>query len=430
MSPSSSPGLLSADYCADLPMPRECLLWGIPWPLLVLCGIFWSLGLVSSLLFDLTYGIFRRMYFQFILKKKKGTAARKLRAERWEYARQKLRLSSSYLVRLLLAWLGFLCLRESKTTRTDAGIAMAYDVISVIIYLILLPTLLYWIGCLFSVLVYVTKEAALEGTVPAKDDRTPEQEADFRQKQMVALAYEEGLYIAQYISFLLVLLLVLFLLGGNVSSYLQETTVIGVLLVLAIHPWLKNLASGIMIFQDRRYVFGQIIQVPGSAAKGVVEEIRLSTTAVRFLDGSLCYIPNVLLSERAFVNFKKEYQRSIVIKARLRHDAPASDVRSALSQLEHRLRDARFLDVNSELSAPELFAAKLSPLPSIELSFVGLEAPGRLCVRARTLGLTMQHHHAVASEMRIAVIGCLEECDVRFYNNDGNNLDESFDSRL
>ena len=62
---------------------------------------------------------------------------------------------------------------------------------------------------------------------------------------------------------------------------------------------MRNLIAGVQIFQDKRLTFGQVIQVPGTKRRGVVEDIRLRKTVIRLENGNLCHIPNVLLAERS-----------------------------------------------------------------------------------------------------------------------------------
>lgn len=100
--------------------------------------------------------------------------------------------------------------------------------------------------------------------------------------------------------FLIGILLILANLGYNISALLAGLGVGGLAFALAAQDILKNFFAGVALIIDGTFKKGDRIRFEGNVA--FVNEVKLRTTKLRTLDGTITTVPNSMLSENMVEN--------------------------------------------------------------------------------------------------------------------------------
>jgi small-conductance mechanosensitive channel len=122
--------------------------------------------------------------------------------------------------------------------------------------------------------------------------------------QTAALAVKGVIWLAAF-------LVVLKLLGFNVTSMLAGLGIGGIAIALAAQAVLGDLFAAVAIYIDKPFVVGDSIKVADFS--GTVERIGLKTTRVRSTGGELLVYPNSALTSARIQNFQRMEERRIVI---------------------------------------------------------------------------------------------------------------------
>lgn len=104
------------------------------------------------------------------------------------------------------------------------------------------------------------------------------------------------------------LLIVLGVWGVPIAPIIASLSVIGVAVGFGAQSFVKDLIAGLFVLLEDQYAIGDVVELAG--ASGTVEEIRLRTTVLRGLDGSVYHIPNGEV--RVAKNLTHEYSRLVV----------------------------------------------------------------------------------------------------------------------
>ena len=94
------------------------------------------------------------------------------------------------------------------------------------------------------------------------------------------------------------------------GQLLPDLVLFGVALALGAQDTFKNLISGILILAERRFVIGDVVEVPGYAL-GTVEHIGFRSTLIKQFDTATISIPNYVFSDTSIINFSKRKYRRI-----------------------------------------------------------------------------------------------------------------------
>lgn len=135
-----------------------------------------------------------------------------------------------------------------------------------------------------------------------------------RQTQMI------GLKLINYISYLILILIVLAELGISVTALLGAAGILGIALGVASQKSLGNLISGLFIITEKSFEIGDVISVGDKT--GVVHSIEILSVMLKTFDNLLIRIPNETLISTDITNITRFPVRrmDIIISVAYRSD--------------------------------------------------------------------------------------------------------------
>lgn len=107
--------------------------------------------------------------------------------------------------------------------------------------------------------------------------------------------------VIKYFIYLICFIVILEILGINVTGLMISLGVVGLIIGLAGRDVLSNFISGIFILSDKTIKIGEIIEVED--IKGKVEKLGFRTTTLITSDHSIVTIPNSVLSSNPYINY-------------------------------------------------------------------------------------------------------------------------------
>jgi len=129
-----------------------------------------------------------------------------------------------------------------------------------------------------------------------------------------------------------------------ITSILTGIGIGGLALGLAAQDTIKNFFGSILIFADKPFNVGELIDLDGKA--GVVEEVGVRTTKVRTLDGHLLTAPNGNLANSTIHNISRRPFIRRVFSVTVTYDTPPEKVQRAIDILKELLADHEGMDEN------------------------------------------------------------------------------------
>ncbi|MEN8233576.1 MAG: mechanosensitive ion channel family protein [Actinomycetota bacterium] len=96
--------------------------------------------------------------------------------------------------------------------------------------------------------------------------------------------------IVALVVFVIAFLMVLALLGVPIAPIVASLSVVGIAIGFGAQDLIKDMIAGFFVLLEDQYAVGDVVELSG--ASGTVEELRLRTTVLRGLDGSVYHIPN------------------------------------------------------------------------------------------------------------------------------------------
>ena len=162
---------------------------------------------------------------------------------------------------------------------------------------------------------------------------TQSRESAMRNDPETATGLAAMSFIARFVLWSLLLLLLLDNLGFNVSTLLAGLGVGGIAVGLALQNILGDLFSSLSIVLDKPFQIGHFVVIDGFS--GTVENIGLKTTRIRSLGGELLVFSNTDLTKARLRNYRHMQERRIVFAFTLRYGTPADVV----EQVPGKVRD-------------------------------------------------------------------------------------------
>ena len=290
-----------------------CLLWGVPWPNLIFIAICWLFAGAAKYVVLLLFAV-----LQTILTSRKAGA--------WfEPIRDNLITPSKYLLGIGLFWLGFNLLDIPQ------------DVNNVLVWFVLIPFYFAWLWHTSEVFDTFATITTLELRAKLKRKRGSSDAMEEQNRyNTVTSAYKEGIRIIKYVAFLFITAIILQTQSVSVVDALVRASLLGLALIFALQPWLRNMIGGIFIFTDRKFFINDTIRVVG--IEGVVHAVTLRHTTLRREDNSLVTVPNSRILEQPVANYSKRETRLLEIRLKVRPDTPASKLRQLVRELERVLQ--------------------------------------------------------------------------------------------
>ena len=96
--------------------------------------------------------------------------------------------------------------------------------------------------------------------------------------------------------------------GVPIGPLIASLSVVGIAIGIGAQDLVKDVIAGMFVLVEDQYALGDVVQLAG--VSGTVEEIRLRTTVLRDLDGSIHHVPNGEV--RVATNLTYEYSRVVV----------------------------------------------------------------------------------------------------------------------
>ncbi len=185
--------------------------------------------------------------------------------------------------------------------------------------------------------------------------------------------------------YLIAFVLVLQHLHVPITSLVAPATLIGAALGFGAQRIVQDLLSGLFIFAERQYGYGDIIRIaqPGESVgiAGAVEEVTLRTTKLRTDGGELIVIPNGEI--RQVTNLSKDWARAVLdIPLAVDTDVPrATEILRRIS--EEVMEDETWSKLL--LDPPSVMGIERFGVGFLQLRFVARTLPGRQWDVARDL---------------------------------------------
>ena len=96
--------------------------------------------------------------------------------------------------------------------------------------------------------------------------------------------------------------------GIPIGPLVASLSVVGIAIGFGAQDLVKDVIAGMFVIAEDQYAIGDVVELAG--VSGSVEEIRLRTTVLRDLDGSVHHVPNGAV--RVATNLTHEYSRVVV----------------------------------------------------------------------------------------------------------------------
>jgi small-conductance mechanosensitive channel len=150
-----------------------------------------------------------------------------------------------------------------------------------------------------------------------------------RMRRLITLA-RAGRSIGDVLILLIILMMILYELGINITPLLASAGVIGLALSLGAQTIIKDFLGGVFILTENQFNIGDVIAV--GSITGTVERITMRATYLRDSDGKLILIPNGDI--RTISNLTTQWAQAVVT-FNLDYEA---DMESTLHGLEKAIR--------------------------------------------------------------------------------------------
>jgi len=126
--------------------------------------------------------------------------------------------------------------------------------------------------------------------------------------------------------------------GVDIATLLAGLGITGLAVALAVQNILGDVFAALSIVLDKPFVVGDQIQVDNFS--GTVEHIGLKSTRVRSISGEQIIFSNADLLKGRVRNFKRMYERRIVLVLGVSHGAPSGITSEMLGRIPGILREA------------------------------------------------------------------------------------------
>eukprot|EP00924_Labyrinthula_sp_SR-Ha-C_P006337 snap_masked-scaffold_31-processed-gene-3.20-mRNA-1 protein AED:1.00 eAED:1.00 QI:0/0/0/0/1/1/6/0/416 len=155
--------------------------------------------------------------------------------------------------------------------------------------------------------------------------------------QTLSSVYEEGVRVLKYVVFLLICLIALAATESlDIVQILEGSSLIGLALVFALQPWLRNMVGGVFIFADAKYKLNDRIRF--SNLQGKVSEVTLRYTRLTKHDKTSVFIPNSRVLEQPVVNLSRRKTRLLQVKVSVKPNVSGEKLREAVKNIESSVK--------------------------------------------------------------------------------------------
>ena len=137
--------------------------------------------------------------------------------------------------------------------------------------------------------------------------------------------------IIKYTIYIIVVLIILDILGINVTAIAVSFGIIGIAVGFAARDTLSNFIAGMFILADKNFRVGDIIEV--SNQKGKVVKMGFRHTIILTFDQKIITIPNATFSTNPFINHTASDTRRADLDITIPYDMPLDETLKSLEEM-------------------------------------------------------------------------------------------------
>lgn len=148
--------------------------------------------------------------------------------------------------------------------------------------------------------------------------------------------------LTKYLIYIIAVILILELLGVNISGIFISLGIIGVVVGFAARDIFSNFMSGIFLLADKTVKVGEFINVGN--VEGKVKKLGFRTTTLVTLDNLIVTIPNSVLSKNPYTNYTYLDETRVDLIVMIPYEIDLNEFKSSaitiISKLEWVLKDS------------------------------------------------------------------------------------------
>ena len=171
--------------------------------------------------------------------------------------------------------------------------------------------------------------------------------------------------IVKVILVLVAMAAILGLFGKSATGVVASLSIGGLALAFAAKDTLANVFGSLVIFSERPFQIGDVIDVGG--VNGVVEEVGVRSTHIRKFDKTVSILPNQTFTNAEICNLSKRDARRIRFEVTFTHEVTSVQLEQFLSSVRESL-DQR-TDLNADQSVVRLTDMNTNGLVVLVLAF-------------------------------------------------------------
>jgi len=187
---------------------------------------------------------------------------------------------------------------------------------------------------------------------------------------------------------------IIHLAGGNVKAIVAGFGIGGLAVALAAQETLKDVFGSIMIFMDRPFKVGDLINT--NEVEGFVEEIGFRSTRIRTIPNTLVTIPNSKVADSVVNNYSKMEKRHCSTVVGVTYDTTADQMEEALKGIK------RILETHAGVNR-EIYFVQFSEFGDSSLNIM---------VDFYTVDTTRQGFYAVREDVFLSIMRLLEKMGI------------------
>jgi MscS family membrane protein len=184
--------------------------------------------------------------------------------------------------------------------------------------------------------------------------------------------------------------------GVNVTALLAGISIGGLALALAAQDTVKNFFGSIMIFLDKPFQIGDLVEFEGTT--GSIEEVGVRSTRIRTVTNSLMYVPNARIADSVINNLGLRVFRRFYTELGVTYD-------TSPALIEKFVEGIRKIIEMHPLTVKDRYEVHLNSFASSSLNIILL-----VFFDTRDWSIELKSRH----ELMVAVIRLAEAIGVRF----------------
>ncbi len=125
--------------------------------------------------------------------------------------------------------------------------------------------------------------------------------------------------------------------GYSATGLIASLSIGGLAVAFAAKDTLANIFGSIVIFSERPFQIGDIVEIGG--VEGAVEEVGIRSTRIRQFDQTVSILPNQTFTNAEVRNLSKRESRRVRFEVTLTHEATVFQLENFLESIRHSLAE-------------------------------------------------------------------------------------------